>query len=612
MDMHPVISKVTERIWLRSRDSRTRYLRKIYSLRKAGPHRSAVSCSNLAHGLAACPAAEKHDLSGNRKPNIGIVSAYNDMLSAHQPFEYFPGIIKTAVKDAGGIAQFAGGTPAMCDGITQGQHGMELSLFSRDVIAMSTAIALSHNVFDGVICLGVCDKIVPGLLIGALSFAHLPVIFVPAGPMPSGLPNPDKAAVRERHAAGEADRVEVLEAEKKSYHAPGTCTFYGTANSNQLLMEMMGLHLPGASFLNPGTDIRDALTRAAAQRIVNLTHLMDNYTPLNEVVNVPAIVNAIIGLLASGGSTNHTMHLVAMAAAAGIRLNWDDFAELSAVVPLLARVYPNGPGDVNQFHAAGGSAFLIRELLDAGLLHGNVTTVTGKGLSGYTLKPLLQGGQLTWREVAKESLDRNILRPASSPFSPEGGLRVLSGNLGRAIVKVSAIDPEHLVVEAPAEIFTSQDEFIHAYREGKLDKDFVAVIRYQGPKANGMPELHKLSPLLGVLQARGLKVALLTDGRMSGASGKVLAAIQVTPEAADNGLLARVRNGDLVSIDATRGSLNLVPCGELPEMCDEPNCENVIPGAGVGRELFACFRANTGSAEEGASIFRHDGFTGYG
>ena len=608
--MHPTIRKVTERIRLRSRDSRASYLHKVEGLLKAGPQRSVVSCSNLAHGLAACPAGEKKDLSDNRKPNIAIVSAYNDMLSAHQPFETFPGIIKAAVKDAGGIAQFAGGTPAMCDGITQGQQGMELSLFSRDVIAMSTVIALSHNVFDGVLCLGVCDKIVPGLLIGALSFGHLPVIFVPAGPMPSGLPNPEKAAVRERHAAGKADRREMLEAETKSYHAPGTCTFYGTANSNQLLMEMMGLHLPGASFLNPGTDIRDALTRAAARRIVKLTHLTDSYIPLSEVLDAPAFVNAIVGLLASGGSTNHTMHLVAMAAAAGIRLNWDDFAELSAVVPLLARIYPNGAADVNHFHAAGGSAFLIRELLEAGLLHEDVTTVTGKGLSGYALKPLLEDGQLIWREDGKKSIDRNILRPVSSPFSPEGGLRVLSGNLGRAIVKVSAIAPERRAIEAPAEVFLSQEEFIDAYRAGILDRDFVAVIRYQGPKANGMPELHKLSPMLGVLQARGFRVALLTDGRMSGASGKVLAAIQVTPEAADNGPLARVQNGDLVSIDANCGSLELKP-GILPETRSERRHDNTRSGVGVGRELFTCFRANTGSAEEGASIFRHDGFTGY-
>ncbi len=608
--MHPTVRKVTERIRLRSRDSRASYLRKVEGLLKAGPHRSVVSCSNLAHGLAACPAGEKNDLSDNRKPNIAIVSAYNDMLSAHQPFETFPGIIKAAVKEAGGIAQFAGGTPAMCDGVTQGQQGMELSLFSRDVIAMSTVIALSHNVFDGVLCLGVCDKIVPGLLIGALSFGHLPVIFVPAGPMPSGLPNPEKAAVRERHAAGKADRREMLEAETKSYHAPGTCTFYGTANSNQLLMEMMGLHLPGASFLNPGTDIRDALTRAAARRIVHLTHLTDNHIPLSEIVDVPAFVNAIVGLLASGGSTNHTMHLVAMAAAAGIRLNWDDFAELSAVVPLLARIYPNGAADVNHFHAAGGSAFLIRELLEAGLLHDDVTTVTGKGLSGYALKPFLEYGQLIWREAGKKTMDKNILRPVSSPFSPEGGLRVLSGNLGRAIVKVSAIAPERRAIEAPAEVFLSQEEFIDAYRAGKLDRDFVAVVKNQGPKANGMPELHKLSPILAVLQARGFKVALLTDGRMSGASGKVLAAIQVIPEAVDNGPLARIQTGDLVSIDATCGSLNLKP-GILPETRSERRHDNTISGVGVGRELFTCFRANTGSAEEGASIFRHDGFTGY-
>ena len=608
MNIHPVVSKVTERIRLRSRDSRASYLRKIDGLRNAGPHRGLVSCSNLAHGFAACAVKEKSDLSASRKPNIAIVSAYNDMLSAHQPFACFPDIIKVAVKEAGGIAQFAGGTPAMCDGVTQGQSGMELSLFSRDVIAMSTAIALSHNVFDGVLCLGVCDKIVPGLLIGSLSFGHLPVIFVPAGPMPSGLPNPEKTAVRERHAAGQASRGELLAAESQSYHSPGTCTFYGTANSNQLLMEMMGLHLPGASFVNPGTLLRDALTRAAAHRIVSLTHLTDNYTPLSVIIDEPAFVNAMVGLLASGGSTNHTIHLVAMADAAGIKINWDDFSELSAVVPLLARIYPNGSADVNQFHAAGGCAFLIKELLDAGLLHEDVSTVAGKGLSGYTRGPILEGGLVTWREAAGKSLDKDILLPVATPFSREGGLRVLSGNLGRAIVKVSAVSPDCWSIEAPAEVFLSQEEFIHAYQAGKLEKDFVAVVKYQGPKANGMPELHKLSPLLGVLQARGFKVALLTDGRMSGASGKVLAAIQVTPETLDNGPLAKIQSGDLIAIDAAHGSLNLKPGEELLSRRTIPLYDNSMSRAGVGRELFACFRANVSNAEEGASVFLHDSF----
>ena len=608
MDMHPVVSKVTERIRQRSRDSRASYLRKIEGLRKAGPYRGLVSCSNLAHSLAACSAGEKRDLSGGQKPNIAIVSAYNDMLSAHQPFERYPDLIKTAVKEAGGVAQFAGGTPAMCDGVTQGQNGMELSLFSRDVIALSTAIALSHNVFDGVVCLGVCDKIVPGLLIGSLSFGHLPVIFVPAGPMPSGLPNPEKAAVRERHAAGQADRRELLEAESKSYHSPGTCTFYGTANSNQLLMEVMGLHLPGASFLNPGTEIRDALTRAAARRITELTHLTNNYTPLSDIIDEPAVVNAIVGLLASGGSTNHTIHLVAIAAAAGIRLTWDDFAELSAVTPLLARIYPNGAADVNQFHAAGDSALLMKELLAAGLLHEDVRTVAGKGLSRYTQAPALEGDQLTWKESAGESLDENTLRPVASPFAHEGGLRVLAGNLGRAIVKASAVNPEHWAIEAPAEVFLSQDEFIHAYRAGRLEKDFIAVVKYQGPKANGMPELHKLSPLLSVLQARGYKVALLTDGRMSGASGNVLAAIHVTPETLDNSPLAKIQNGDLISIDVVKGSLNLNTDKKQLEQRNIAQHDKSISDAGMGRELFACFRANISNAEEGASIFLHDNF----
>ncbi len=608
IDLHPVVSKVTERIRQRSRDSRAHYLHRIDAMRNAGPHRALVSCSNLAHGLAACSVGEKRDLSDSDKPNIAIVSAYNDMLSAHQPFERFPDIIKAAVKEAGGIARFAGGTPAMCDGITQGQSGMELSLFSRDIIALSTAIALSHNVFDGALCLGVCDKIVPGLLIGALSFGHLPVMFVPAGPMPSGLPNPEKAAVRERHAAGAASRRELLAAESQSYHSPGTCTFYGTANSNQLLMEIMGLHLPGASFLNPGTAIREAFTRAAARRVVELTHLTDSYTPLSDIIDEAVIVNALVGLLTSGGSTNHTIHLVALAAAAGIRLNWDDFAELSAVVPLLARIYPNGAADVNQFHAAGGVAFLIKELLEAGLLHENVTTVAGKGLSRYTQEPFLENGQLTWQETTNESLDETTLRPVSSPFSSEGGLRVLVGNLGRAIVKASAVNPEHWVIEAPAEVFLSQDEFIHAYRAGKLEKDFVAVIKYQGPKANGMPELHKLTPILSVLQARGFKVALVTDGRMSGASGKVLAAIHVTPEAADDSPLATIQNGDLICIDAVKCSLNLKSDERELEQRTIPQYDESISHSGMGRELFTCFRANINNAEQGASIFLHDGF----
>ena len=607
MNIHPVVDKVTERIRMRSQDSRASYLRKIENLRKSGPQRGFVSCSNLAHSFAACAVKEKSDLSGTQKPNIAIVSAYNDMLSAHQPFEHFPNIIKAAVQDAGGVAQFAGGTPAMCDGVTQGQAGMELSLFSRDVIAMSTAIALSHNVFDGVLCLGVCDKIVPGLLIGSLSFGHLPTIFVPAGPMPSGLPNQEKAEVRERYAAGKTSRRELLEAEAKSYHSPGTCTFYGTANSNQLLMEVMGLHLPGASFLNPGTEIRNAVTRAAARRITELTHLTDNYTPLSDIIDEPALVNAMVGLLTSGGSTNHTIHLVAIADAAGIKLNWDDFAELSTVVPLLARIYPNGNADVNHFHAAGGIAFLIKELLDAGLLHEDVTTIAGKGLSGYTREPFLEDNKLTWKDSAGESLDKQILRPVSSPFSNEGGLRVLSGNLGRAIVKVSAVSPDYWTIEAPAEVFLSQDEFIHAYQAGKLEKDFIAVIKYQGPKANGMPELHKLSPMLGVLQAKGFKVALLTDGRMSGASGKVLAAIQVTPEAADDGPLAKIQTGDLIGIDATQGSLNLKSGSELLTQRNIPQYDKSMSHSGVGRELFACFRANINSAEQGASIFLHNG-----
>ncbi|MGH3951131.1 MAG: phosphogluconate dehydratase, partial [Pseudonocardiaceae bacterium] len=560
-------------------------------------------CANLAHGFAASAPADKQALRRNLKPNIAIVSAYNDMLSAHKPFETFPRLLKQAVAEAGGVAQFAGGVPAMCDGITQGRAGMELSLFSRDVIAMATAVALSHDMFDGALLLGVCDKIVPGLVIGALSFGHLPTILVPAGPMTSGLPNAEKSRVRQLHAEGKADRDELLAAESASYHGPGTCTFYGTANSNQLLMEVMGLHLPGASFVNPGTPLRAALTASAGQRITGLTALGEGYTPIGEVVDERAVINGVVALLATGGSTNHTMHLVAMAAAAGIDLRWDDFAEMSAVVPSLTRIYPNGTADVNHFHAAGGMAYLIGELLDAGLLHPDTRTVAGEELAGaYRAEPALDGDHLVWRDGPRDSLDKNILRGAADPFAPDGGLRMLTGNLGRAVIKVSAVLPEHRVVRAPARVFGDQGEFLIAFQAGELDQDLVAVVRYQGPQANGMPELHKLTPALGVLQDRGHAVAVVTDGRMSGASGKVPAAIHLTPEAAAGGPIARVRDGDLVEVDADSGTVEVFV--DADELAARPVDDAVTSSAtGTGRELFAAFRSAVGPADRGATVF---------
>ncbi|MCW4352196.1 phosphogluconate dehydratase [Hoyosella sp. YIM 151337] len=599
--IHPTVTAVTEKIINRSRDSRSAYLERIRAAASQGPARGKLGCTNLAHGFAAEAPRSKDLLRRNVKPNIAIVSAYNDMLSAHKPFEGYPRRIKEAVIDHGGIAQFAGGVPAMCDGVTQGRPGMELSLFSRDVIAMSTAIALSHDMFDGALMLGVCDKIVPGLLIGALSFGHLPTIFVPAGPMTSGLPNTEKARVRQLYAEGKVDREALLDAEAKSYHSEGTCTFYGTANSNQLLMEVMGLHLPGASFVNPGTELRDALTTAAAQRVVELTAGGPEFTPIGEVVDEKAIVNGVVALLATGGSTNHTMHLVAMAAAAGVDLRWDDFSELSEVVPLLSRIYPNGSADVNHFHAAGGMAYLIGELLDAGLLHPDVTTVAGGGLDArYRREPVLEGGQLSWRAGPRDSLDKQVLRSVADPFSTDGGLRMLQGNLGKGVIKVSAVKAEHRVVKAPAVVFDDQDDFLAAFKRGELERDFVAVIRFQGPQANGMPELHKLTPPLGVLQDRGFKVALVTDGRMSGASGKIPAAIHVTPEATTGGPIARVADGDVVELDAEAGTLTVFA----------NDLENRVPAApaggttfGTGRELFAALRGAVGTADRGASVF---------
>ncbi|MFC9088692.1 phosphogluconate dehydratase [Nocardiopsis dassonvillei] len=597
--VHPVVADVTRRLAERSADTRSAYLARIDAAAAEGPARSALGCANLAHGFAACGVSDKLKLSGDVTPNLAIVSAYNDMLSAHQPLESYPAVIKAAVAEAGGVAQFAGGVPAMCDGITQGRAGMELSLFSRDVIAMATAVALSHDMFDGALMLGVCDKIVPGLLIGALSFGHLPVAFVPAGPMPSGLPNKDKARVRQRFAEGRVGRRELLQAESAAYHSPGTCTFYGTANSNQMLMEVMGLHLAGASFEQPGTPLREALTAEAGRSVLARTALGDSYNPVGRQVDERAVVNAVVALLATGGSSNHTLHLVAIARAAGIELTWDDFADLSEVVPLLTRMYPNGAADVNQFHEAGGMAHLIGSLLDAGLLHEDVRTLMGEGLGRYRQVPSLDGGELTWVDGPKESGDTSVLRGTDDPFAPDGGLRMLSGNLGRAVIKVSAVAPERHVVEAPARVFGDQAELQAAFSAGELTGDFVAVVRFQGPRANGMPELHKLTPPLAVLQDRGQKVALVTDGRMSGASGKVPAAIHVSPEAEAGGALAYVRDGDPIRLDATTGTLEVL--ADLTGR--EPARPTVDSATGTGRELFAALRGAVGPAERGAGVF---------
>jgi len=603
MSLHPVLAATTERIVERSRPYRSAYLARLDAARLKGVHRGALACTNLAHGFAAFPQNDKLLLKQQKAPSIAIVSAYNDMLSAHQPFERFPRIIKEAVGAAGGVAQFAGGVPAMCDGVTQGQPGMELSLFSRDTIAMATAIALSHNMFDAAVYLGVCDKIVPGLLIGALHFGHLPAVFIPAGPMTSGLPNSEKAKTRQLYAQGKVGRDALLESEAQSYHGAGTCTFYGTANSNQMLMEVMGLHMPGAAFITPNTPLRDALTAAGARRAVEISAQGETYLPVGHVVDEKSIVNAIVALLTTGGSTNHTLHLVAMARAAGIVIDWNDFNTLSGVVPLLTRIYPNGDADVNHFHAAGGTGFVIRELLEAGLLHEDVTTVLGKGLRAHCAEPFLDGDSVTWRAAPETSADRDVLRSASEPFSADGGLRLLSGNLGRAVIKVSAVKPQHRVVEAPAIVFNSQEEFMLAYKAGKLDRDFVAVLRYQGPRANGMPELHALTPALGSLQDAGRHVALVTDGRMSGASGKVPAAIHVSPEVLAGGALGRVRDGDMIRLDAEAGSLQaLVPDSEWNQRAIE-SADLSASHVGMGRELFAMFRGSVGTAEEGAATF---------
>ncbi|MFG1426720.1 phosphogluconate dehydratase [Roseixanthobacter glucoisosaccharinicivorans] len=598
------IGEVTQRIVERSRDSRGRYLDRIAAAGEAGPRRRALGCANQAHGFAACLPGDKAELRTGEGGNLAIVTAYNDMLSAHQPYERFPELIREAARDVGGVAQVAGGVPAMCDGVTQGEAGMELSLFSREVIALSTAVALSHQTFDAAVFLGICDKIVPGLIIGALSFGHLPAVFIPSGPMTSGLPNDEKSRIRQLFAEGKIGRDALLEAESKSYHGPGTCTFYGTANTNQMMMEIMGVHLPGASFVNPNTPLRDALTREGTKRALANSALGNHYTPLGRMLDEKAFVNGVVGLHATGGSTNHTLHIVAMAAAAGIVLTWNDFSDLADVVPLLTRVYPNGKADVNHFHAAGGMGFVIRELLSAGLLHEDVETVWGTGLSGYTAEPGLdENGALIWRDATAASGDEAVLRPVAGAFQPTGGLKVLDGNLGRAVIKTSAVAPERHVIEAPARVFHSQEALQAAFKAGSLTGDFVAVVRFQGPKANGMPELHKLLPPLGVLQDRGQKVALVTDGRMSGASGKVPSAIHVTPEAAAGGPIGKIRDGDLVRVDGVAGHLTVLV--DADEWAARAQAEEDLSAShvNVGRELFAPFRNAVGTADTGASIF---------
>ena len=601
--LHPVIAEVTERLRERSRDTRAAYLARIDAAGAAGTHRERLSCGNLAHGFAACASDDKAMLRDGHAPNLGIVTSYNDMLSAHQPYERYPSMIREVAREAGVTAQVAGGVPAMCDGVTQGRAGMELSLFSRDLIAMATAVSLSHDMFDGALYLGICDKIVPGLLIGALSFGHLPGIFVPGGPMPSGITNEQKSKVRQAYAEGKATRAELLEAEAAAYHAPGTCTFYGTANSNQMLMEIMGLHLPGASFVAPDTPLRDALTAEAVRRLAALSAHGEAHLPLGYIIDERAIVNGVVGLHATGGSTNHLLHLVAIARAAGIQLRWDDFDALSSVVPLLARVYPNGYADVNQFHEAGGMGFLIDQLLGAGLLHADVRTVFGTGLDGYTQMPVLgDDGALRWTPVSKESGNRGVLRGAAEPFRADGGLRMLSGNLGRAVIKVSSVPEDRQVIEAPAVVFHDQDDVRKAFERGELNRDFIAVVRFQGPRAMGMPELHKLTPTLGVLQDRGYRIALLTDGRMSGASGRVPAAIHVTPEAEAQGPIAKIRDGDIIRLDATNGTLEvLVDAAELAARAPA-TADLTAHHHGMGRELFGLFRQAAVEADLGAGV----------
>lgn len=593
--LHPVIERVTARIIEKSRDSRRRYLDLMDAEAEKFPGRGVLSCSNLAHGFAAA-LEDKAAIKSGRGANLAIVTAYNDMLSAHQPYGRYPEAMKLYAREVGATAQVAGGVPAMCDGVTQGQDGMELSLFSRDVIALSAAVAMSHAMFDGMALLGICDKIVPGLVIGALRFGHLPAIFVPSGPMPSGLANKEKQKVRQLYAEGKATRADLLESESASYHSPGTCTFYGTANSNQMMMELMGLHVPGAAFVPPNTPLRSQLTRKAVHRLAEIGREGGDYRPMGRVVDEKAIVNACVGLLSTGGSTNHAIHLPAMARAAGIQLDWQDLDELSAVVPLLARVYPNGVGDVNHFHAAGGIGFVVRELLDAGLAHEDVLTVAEGGMRAYANEPFLDGDALAFRPTPAESGDDAMLRPVASAFMPDGGMRLVQGNLGRGTFKTSAVDKERWTIEAPARVFDSQEAVQAAFKAGELDRDVVVVVRFQGPRANGMPELHKLTPPLGVLQDKGFKVALVTDGRMSGASGKVPAAIHATPEALGGGPLALVQDGDVIRLCGHDGTLQV-----LADLSARTPATPPTSGMGMGRELFAMLRRHADGAEQGGS-----------
>ncbi len=602
--MKQQIVEITQRIIKRSESTRAAYLAKIDAAKSNTVHRASLSCGNLAHGFAACGKDEKQTLKGLNHSDIAIVSAYNDMLSAHQPYQTYPDIIKAAVKETGGIAQFAGGVPAMCDGVTQGQPGMDLSLMSRDVIAMATAVGLSHNMFDGALMLGICDKIVPGLLISSMTFGHLPTVFVPAGPMPSGIPNKEKARVRQQFAKGEVDEEALLEAESASYHSAGTCTFFGTANSNQLVVEVMGLHLPGASFIAPNTPLREELTKAAARQATRLTQQSGNYMPIGRMVDERSIVNAIVALLATGGSTNLTMHIIAFAKAAGIIIDFQDFNDLSAAVPLLTRIYPNGHADINHFQEAGGMALLFKELIGAGLVHEDVETICGRGLSRYTKKPVLENGKLKWVDAVDASLDEAVITSVDKPFKKDGGLKVLKGNLGTSVIKTSSLRDGSYVINAPAVVFEDQNELQTAFDAGELEKDFVAVVRFQGPKARGMPELHKLTPLLGVLQDKGFKVALVTDGRMSGASGKVPAAIHLCPEAVDAGLIAKIQDGDMINLDGETGQLTLLV--DEQELEEREFAQFQVNGhhEGMGREIFGFMRRNLSSAETGAcSLF---------
>ncbi|MGR3591714.1 MAG: phosphogluconate dehydratase [Limimaricola soesokkakensis] len=598
MALNRTLEAVTDRIRARSEGPRRTYLDTMAAAAAEGPRRAHLTCGNQAHAYAAT-GPDKDALAEGRVPNIGIITAYNDMLSAHQPFETYPALIREAARKAGATAQVAGGVPAMCDGVTQGQTGMELSLFSRDVIALAAAVGMSHNVFDSSVYLGVCDKIVPGLVMAAATFGYIPAVFLPAGPMTSGLPNDEKARVRQQFASGEVGRDALMAAEMASYHGPGTCTFYGTANSNQMLMEFMGLHLPGASFVNPNTPLRDALTVAGTERAAQITALGNEFTPVSDVLDERAFVNGIVGLMATGGSTNLVLHLPAMAKAAGVILDLEDFADLSAITPLMAKVYPNGLADVNHFHAAGGLGYMIGELLNAGLLHPDTRTVAGEGLELYTQEPKLQEGRVAYAPGTRETLNDKILRPATNPFQKTGGLRQLTGNIGRAVIKTSAVSPERHVIEAKARVFHDQESVKTAFRNDEFKEDTIVVVRYQGPKSNGMPELHNLTPTLAVLQDRGLKVALVTDGRMSGASGKVPAAIHVTPEAADGGAIALIRDGDMVRLDAPAGTLEVLESLDGREPAPADLAGN---GNGVGRELFETFRKNVGGAAYGAAV----------